>query len=264
MSRGDSDEGLSPEHKQKFDEIKALFEVDLIRSFERARHHGIRWKGFSPEDALDEVDLSLPSKEWTRALRQEVNCMVAHSLHQHSESLVNAFERVALRVVQEIMKHQYSPSGPSLGSDKGEMPFQTRPPLPYTLTAPEPQGSPAYIVYKLGGDPGDYQFLNELLKEIPPGYMRAYVPDNSNPIRLGHQAVGGVSGMDAEKQAWLAKYATRPSHDNSAPGTHTAEQISAILRDQFGLLPKWRTIGYSKPYPGEYDLIPLPPKYRLP
>jgi hypothetical protein len=38
--------------------------------------------------------------------------VVAHSLHRHSESLVNAFERVALRVVQEIMKHQYSPTGP--------------------------------------------------------------------------------------------------------------------------------------------------------
>ncbi|KAK1650270.1 hypothetical protein QYE76_068075 [Lolium multiflorum] len=42
------------------------------------------------------------------------------------------------------------------------------------------------------------------------------------------------------------------------------EQISTILRDQFGILPKRRTIGYSKPYPNEYDLIPLPPKYRLP
>jgi hypothetical protein len=37
-----------------------------------------------------------------------VNYAVAHSLHRHSESLVNAFERVALRVVQEIMKHQHS------------------------------------------------------------------------------------------------------------------------------------------------------------
>ena len=70
--------------------------------------------------------------------------------------------------------------------------------------------------------------------------------------------------MDAEKQAWLAKYATGPSHDNSAPGTHTTEQITAILRNQFGILPKRRTIGYTKPYPGEYDLIPLPPKYRIP
>jgi hypothetical protein len=101
MSKGDpvKDEELTPEQKQKFDEIKALFEANLIRSFERTRHHGIRWKGFSPEGALDGVDLSLPSEERTRALRQEVNYMVALSLHRHSESLVNAFERVALHVV---------------------------------------------------------------------------------------------------------------------------------------------------------------------
>jgi hypothetical protein len=107
MSKGDpvTYEELTPEHKQKFDEIKALFEADLIRSFESTRHHDIRWKGFSPEGALDGVDLSLLSEERTRALRQEVNYMVAHSLHRHSESLVNAFERVALRVIQEIMKN---------------------------------------------------------------------------------------------------------------------------------------------------------------
>jgi hypothetical protein len=71
--------------------------------------------------------------------------------------------------------------------------------------------------------------------------------------------------MDADKQAWLAKYATRLSHDNTslAPGAQTADQISAILRDQFGMLPKRRTIGYTEPYPSDYDLIPLPPKYRL-
>jgi hypothetical protein len=48
--------------------IKALFEADLIRSFQRTRHHDIRWKGFSPEGALDGVDLSLPLEERTRAL----------------------------------------------------------------------------------------------------------------------------------------------------------------------------------------------------
>jgi hypothetical protein len=42
------------------------------------------------------------------------------------------------------------------------------------------------------------------------------------------------------------------------------DQISAILRDQFGILPKRRTISYTKPYPNDYDLIPLPLKYRLP
>jgi hypothetical protein len=116
-------EELTPEHKQKFDEIKALFEADRIRSFERTRHHGIRWNGFLPEGALDGVDLSLLSEERTRALRQEVNYMVAHSLHRHSESLVNAFECVALCVIQEIMKNQYSPIGPTLGSHKGGLQF---------------------------------------------------------------------------------------------------------------------------------------------
>jgi hypothetical protein len=143
-------EELTPEHKQKFDEIKALFEADLIGSFERTCHHGIRRKEFSPEGTLDGVDLSLPSEERTRALRQEVNYMVAHSLHRHSERLVNSFECVALRVVQEIMKNQYSPIGPTLGSHKGGLSFQTRPPLPYALAAPESHGAPAYVVYKVG------------------------------------------------------------------------------------------------------------------
>jgi hypothetical protein len=42
------------------------------------------------------------------------------------------------------------------------------------------------------------------------------------------------------------------------------DQISAILRDQFGILPRRRAIGYTKPYPSDYDLIPLSPKYRPP
>jgi hypothetical protein len=84
---------------------------------------------------------------------------------------VNAFEHVALRVVQEIMKHQYSPTEPTLGRHKGELPFQARPPLPYALTAPESHGSPAYVIYKVGGDFVDYQFFSEPPKEILHGYM---------------------------------------------------------------------------------------------
>jgi hypothetical protein len=163
------------------------------------------------------------------------------------------------------MKNQYSPTGPTLGSHKGELPFQTRPPLPYALAAPESHGAPAYVVYKVGGDPGDYQFFNEPPKEVPHGYACTYIPDSSNPVCLIQQAAGGISGMDADRQVWLAKYATELSHDNtySAPGAQTVDQISAILRDQFGILPKRRTIGYTKPYPSDYDLIPLAPKYRL-
>ena len=39
-------EELTPEHKQKYDEVKAQFEADLIGSFERTRSHSIRWKVF--------------------------------------------------------------------------------------------------------------------------------------------------------------------------------------------------------------------------
>jgi hypothetical protein len=130
-------EELTPEYKQEYDEIKAQFEADLIGSFERTRHHGIRWRGFTSEGALDNIDLSVPSEERTRALSQEMNYMVAHSLHRHSESLMNEIERVAHRVVHEGIKNQYSPSGPVLGSHRGEAALQSRPPLPYSLASPE-------------------------------------------------------------------------------------------------------------------------------
>ncbi|KAK1646956.1 hypothetical protein QYE76_064761 [Lolium multiflorum] len=170
---------LTGELKKKYDEIKSALEADLIGSFHRTRSHGIRWKGFSPEGALDGVDLSTPSEERTRSLRQEINFMVAHSLHRHSESLVNTLERVALRVIQEIMSHQYSPSGPALGTHQGEALLHSRPPLPFALAAPEAPNSSAFVVYKIGGDPSDYQFLQDAPKEIPHGYACAYVPDCS-------------------------------------------------------------------------------------
>jgi hypothetical protein len=117
-----------------------------------------------------------------------------------------------------------------------------------------------------GGDPGDYQFFNEPPKDVPHWYACVYVPDSSNPIRLIQQAAEGVSGMDADKQVWLAKYATGLSHDNtySALEAQTTDQIIAIMKDQFDILLKRRTVSYTKPYPSDYDLIPLPPKYQLP
>jgi hypothetical protein len=93
----------------------------------------------------------------------------------------------------------------------------------------------------------DHQFFSEPPKEIPHGYMYAYIPDSNNLVYSAQRATEGVSGIDADKQAWLAKYATGPSHDimHSAPGVQTVDQISTILRDQFGILPKRRAIGYT-------------------
>jgi hypothetical protein len=86
----------------------------------------------------------------------------------------------------------------------------------------------------------DHQFFSEPPKEIPHGYMCAYILDSNNPVYSAQRATRGVSRIDADKQAWLPKYTTRPSHDgmHSAPGVQTVDQISAILRDQFGILPK--------------------------
>jgi hypothetical protein len=212
------------------------------------------------------VDLSTPTEERMRALRQEVNYMVAHSLHQHSESLVNTLERVVVRLVQEIMKYQYSQTGPALGSHKGELPSQTRPPVPYAFAAPEQHSSLAYVMYRVEGDHADHQFFSEPPKEVPQGYVCAYIPDGGNPAQPMQRTTGGTSVVDADKQAWLATYAIGLSHEgtHSAPGVHIVDQISAILKDQFGMLPRRRVIGYTKPYPSEYDLIPLLPKYRLP
>ncbi|KAK1611624.1 hypothetical protein QYE76_035297 [Lolium multiflorum] len=290
-------EELPDELKKRYDEIKVTLEADLIGSFHRTRSHGIRWKGFSPQGALDGIDLSAPSEERTRGLRQEINYLVAHSLHRHSETLVNVLERLALRVIQEIMSHQ-SPSGPALGTHQGELPLQSRPPLPYALAAPpEVPATPAFVVYKIGGDPSDYQFLTEAPKEIPQGYACTYVPDCGNwvlsnqattsgtPAKTGETSATELEkqtwltkyatptklpspapavGSELEKQAWLAKYATPANLQSATSAASTADQISTILRDQFGMVPKRRAIGYSKPYPDEYEMIPLPPKYRLP
>ncbi|KAK1615928.1 hypothetical protein QYE76_021445 [Lolium multiflorum] len=288
-------EDLPDDLKKQYNEIKATLEADLIGSFQRTRSHGIRWKGFSPQGALDGIDLSTPSEERTRGLRQEINYLVAHSLHRHSENLVNVLERVALRVIQEIMSHQYSPSGPALGTHQGELPLQSRPPLPYALAAPaEVPTTPAFLVYRIGGDPSDYQFLMEAPKEIPHGYACMYVPDcgdwaltnqattSGTPAKTGGTSAteqtwltkyatptklpspAPANGSELEKHTWLAKYATPANLQSATPTASTADQISTILRDQFGMMPKRRAVGYSKPYPDDYEMIPLPPKYRLP
>ncbi|KAK1632291.1 hypothetical protein QYE76_006606 [Lolium multiflorum] len=223
-------EDLTDELKKKYDEVKTILEADLIGSFHRTRSHGIRWKGFSPDGALDGIDLSAPSEERTRSLRQEINYLVAHSLHRHSENLVNTLERVALRVIQEIMRHQYSPSGPALGRIKESHNIRDS--------------------GKTGGTSAtDLEKQTWLTKYATPTNLQSSAP---------------AVGSELEKQTWLAKYATPANLQSSTPAASTADQISTILRDQFGMVPKRRAIGYSKPYPDDYEMIPLPPKYRLP
>ena len=57
--------------------------------------------------------------------------------------------------------------------------------MPYSLTTPGPQTSPIYVVYKIGSDLGEGQFLSEPPKEIQHGYTCVYIPDNINPTGAG-------------------------------------------------------------------------------
>ncbi|KAK1629509.1 hypothetical protein QYE76_003824 [Lolium multiflorum] len=243
-------EDLPAEHKKKYDELKAIVEVELIGSFEKTRSHGIRFKGFTPQGVLEGLDLSLPSRNVPEPCdRKSTTWWLTRCIG-----------------ILRAWTHQ------------GEVQLHTRPPLPYAMAAQQ-QGSPAYVVYKVGGDPGDYQFLYDPPKEIPHGYVCTFVRIATTGRRAsrlqqrdcragaivpaGGTAAAGSLGADAEKQAWLAKYATAPIHESSLllPPPRIR---SAVLRDQLGILPKKKIIGYSKPYPNEFDLIPLPPKYRLP
>ncbi|KAK1680703.1 hypothetical protein QYE76_041551 [Lolium multiflorum] len=227
-------EELTGELKKKYDEVKVLLEADLIGSFHRTRSHGIRWKGFSPDGALDGVDLSTPSEERTRSLRQEINFMVAHSLHRHSESLVNTLERVALRDAPKEIPHGYACAY-----------------VPDCSTwAPSNQVAIAGTSGATGGT-----------SEADPE-KQTWLAKYATPTKLPSPAP--AVGSEPEKQAWLVKYATPTNLQGSAPAAITADQICTILKDQFGMMPKRKAIGYTKPYPNEYELIPLPPKYRLP
>jgi hypothetical protein len=275
---------LDDNNKARFDEIKAQLEQHLLNQYERTRSGGVRFKGFDPEGALDGVDLSVDSEERTRALRQEVNYLVAHALHRQSNALVNSLEHVAVKVVQEIKKGRYSPSGPVLGSFSGERRLEEQTPQQVMEGAAHAYGVPLFMVYKIGGTPADYQFFEIPPKEIPPGHTCIYIPDKQSIPQLcptqptggqvpqhsgssvhGPPPLGGGAAADADKQAWLAQYSTQgPNHTPSAPVSHAADALADLLRDQYGLVPKRKVIGYSKPYPDYFDNIPLPPKCKVP
>ena len=40
-------------------------------------------------------------------------------------------------------------------------------------------------------------------------------------------------------------------------------KIAEVMREQFGLRPKQRSVMYKTPYPPAYNQIPLPQKYKM-
>ena len=76
--------------------------------------------------------------------------------------------------------------------------MQSRTLVSYSLAAAGQQSSPIYVVYKIGGDPGEGQFLSEPPKEIPHGYTCVYIPDNINPTRTGQLV--GTRGLGSRRR----------------------------------------------------------------
>ena len=51
-----------------------------------------------------------------------------------------------------------------------------------------------------------------------------------------------------------------------AAGTNADEllnRITKMMQNQFGLKPKSQTFSYRRPYPEWYDIVALPPRYRV-
>jgi hypothetical protein len=145
--------------------------------------------------------------------------MVAHSLHRHFESLVNAFERVTLRVVQEIVKNQYSPIGPTLGSHKGELPFQTRPPMPYALTALESHVHQHMSYTRWEVTLGITSFSTSRLRKFHTGmHAHTYRTTSTRYVRFSRRLGEFLGWMLISKHGWLS---TPPGQ---AMITHTRPQ----------------------------------------
>ncbi|KAK1679749.1 hypothetical protein QYE76_040597 [Lolium multiflorum] len=128
----------------------------------------------------------------------------------------------ASRVIQEIMSHQYSP--PSTSSRDASRRVAT--PVPSTAAicvgSTRSVGYPAFVVYKIGGDPSDYQFLAEAPKEIPQGYACTYADYGSSSI--------DIAGIGATRDRPKFGSATREAQSlTGSAGWYTSAQNSIRL-----------------------------------
>ena len=139
-------EDLNGEHKKLYDDTMVKLSQDLLARFTRTRHGGIKTVGHT-DNLLEGVDLSMPSEEWSTALRQEMNYIIHHAILRQSEVLINSMEGLVGRVVKSVLEGKYAPTGLTFGSDRNERRFYTQPLEPMQISTPEgPRAE--YIVYR--------------------------------------------------------------------------------------------------------------------
>ncbi|KAK1645898.1 hypothetical protein QYE76_063703 [Lolium multiflorum] len=126
--------------------------------------------------------------------------MVTHSLHRHSESLVNTLEHVAFRMIQEVMKYQHPLLGPALGTYQGEVPLQSRPSSSFASAAPEVPISPSCAV--------------DSIEDAYPGRCQPRNSFNINMVELGHHPDEGIDegSCSHSKDGEEAALCDRPRH----------------------------------------------------
>ncbi|KAK1662114.1 hypothetical protein QYE76_050273 [Lolium multiflorum] len=126
--------------------------------------------------------------------------MVTHSLHRHSESLVNTLEHVAFRMIQEVMKYQHPLLGPAPGTYQGEVPLQSRPSSSFASAAPEVPISPSCAV--------------DSIEDAYPGRCQPRNSFNINMVELGHHPDEGMDegSRSHSKDEEEAALCDRPRH----------------------------------------------------
>ena len=139
---GDGDSGetpitsidqLSPEHKEKFQELCVQFHDDLLSRYKKTRTGGIRITGY-PSYPLDGIDLSTQSMERSQALREEINSMLAHALIRQSEAIINRMDNIVVKTVRAaLVGEPLHITGPELNNTVGETRFYSRPLRPIDI-----------------------------------------------------------------------------------------------------------------------------------
>ncbi|KAK1631852.1 hypothetical protein QYE76_006167 [Lolium multiflorum] len=125
------------------------------------------------------------------------------------------------------MSHQYSPSGPALGAYQGEMPLQSRPPLPFALAAPEVLNSSASAV--------------NMARLTHPGGCQPRFSFDINMIGLGYHPGDGKLGYGFTSADELEEVDIGPG-DKLRP-TFISKRLDPHLRGQMiALLKEYRLL----------------------
>ena len=120
-------EDLHAEHRQTYDRAMADLGKEVLKRFMWTRNGGVRCID-TAECSLDGINISVPSEERSRALRQEMNYMIGHALLRQTEVLLNSMDNIVARVVRSVLAGEYNQdTGLVISPHVGEKRFYTRP-----------------------------------------------------------------------------------------------------------------------------------------